>query len=483
MSGGVPAARVGDPIAHSNAGTGMLVGALIGLAAGAVLVGATIATGGAALAVVAAVGGAAGLTSFGGLSGMNIGGASMGPPTGNLVKGSLNVKINGRFATMTEQGLATCSDHSGQIPLATGAATVKVNGLPAGRIGEKLGCSALVVAPCSPNVNIGGPSVADPNVVVKPEVPAWAVTGLQVLGIAGAVMALPYAIATVGVAATIGGGIAGYFGGEYGGKAGRALGTAMGMSETGIRSMEAGGQFLGGFAGGVAGVKGMQAGEGAIAGLGARAPAAAAADDAFVSRAPFDQEPPLPAGGKDKLDFSANRPGGVNMDNLSPKDAAAAKAMSQGGWDDGMQKQVLNSGDGFGVKAGQQGDPVYKFSSAGRDEAGAPPSAYYADQEGFDQLKAAHYDEATDSWNGKGVKNDIALPCYNAADAVWRGTLNSDQPLVTSTTNPASETVHQLNPDGSVAKVFTREMTGGGGQVTPASGGVGGLTPYNAGGH
>ncbi len=273
MSGGKPAARVGDPIAHSNAGTGMIVGALIGLAAGAVLVGATIATGGAALAVVAAVGGAAGLTSFGGLSGMNIGGASMGPVTGHLVRGSTNVKINGRFATMTEQGQATCDDHSGQIPLATGAATVKINGLPAGRIGEKLGCSALVVAPCSPDVNIGGPTAADPNVVVSPEVPAWAVTGLQALGIAGAIMALPYAIATVGVAATIGGGVAGYFGGEYGGKAGAALGRAMGMSETGIRSMQAGGQFLGGFAGGVAGVKGVQAGEGALAGMGAGASA------------------------------------------------------------------------------------------------------------------------------------------------------------------------------------------------------------------
>ncbi len=124
------------------------------------------------------------------------------------------------------------------------------------QVGEKLGCSALVVAPCSPDVNIGGPTVADPNVVVSPEGPVWAVTGLQALGIAGAVMALPYAIATVGVAATIGGGVAGYFGGEYGGKAGAALGRAMGMSETGIRSMEAGGQFLGGMLGGAAGTRG-----------------------------------------------------------------------------------------------------------------------------------------------------------------------------------------------------------------------------------
>ena len=129
----------------------------------------------------------------------------MGSPCGNFVTGSPNVMINRRPATMTLVATATCADHSGTPPLATGAATVFVNGKPAGRIGEKVGCSALSIEPASPNVMIGGPSASDPAVVVTPEVPAWAVTALQVMGVAGAVMALPYAIATVGVAATIGG--------------------------------------------------------------------------------------------------------------------------------------------------------------------------------------------------------------------------------------------------------------------------------------
>ena len=124
---------------------------------------------------------------------------------------------------------------------------------------------------------------------------------------------------------------------------------------------------------------------------------------------------------------------------------------------------------------------MYKFSSSGRDEASAPDSPYYTDQAGFDNLKADHYDDATDTWDGKGVKNDIALPCYNSADTVWRGTLNSDQTLLTSTTNPATETVTMTNADGSVAGVFQRSMQGGGAQVTPAKGGVGGLARFNPG--
>ena len=157
---------------------------------------------------------------------------------------------------MTLVATATCADHSGTPPLATGAATVFVNGKPAGRIGEKVGCSALSIEPASPNVMIGGPSASDPAVVVTPEVPAWAVTALQVMGVAGAVMALPYAIATVGVAATIGGGAGGYLGAAGLGAAGHALGKAMGLSETGVRSLEVGGQFLGGLVGGGVGTRG-----------------------------------------------------------------------------------------------------------------------------------------------------------------------------------------------------------------------------------
>lgn len=81
----------------------------------------------------------------------------------------------------------------------TGAATVAINFGLAGYEGEKLGCSALSIKRTSPDVFIGGPSANDPRVAIQPEVPGLAVTGLQVLGIAGALMALPYSIVALGV--------------------------------------------------------------------------------------------------------------------------------------------------------------------------------------------------------------------------------------------------------------------------------------------
>ncbi|MGH6613466.1 HNH endonuclease [Sphingomonas sp.] len=253
-----PAARVGDDIAHSNAGTGMLLGILAGAAIGAVLVAATVATGG--LALVAAAGAAAGMVSAGGLGGMYIGEASMGPPCGKFVTGSPNVFINGRPATFTFGSFAMCSKDGGSpIPLATGSSTVMINIGMAGRQDEKIGCSAKSVPQVSPNVFIGGESAQDPRVEITPEVPAWAVTTLQVLGIAGAIAALPFAIATVGVAATLGGLALGFVGAKFGAQGGRALGEALGMSEAGIRSLEMAGGFLGGMAGGMAGTKGVQA--------------------------------------------------------------------------------------------------------------------------------------------------------------------------------------------------------------------------------
>jgi len=82
------AARVGDPIAHTQAMSGLL----IGLAAGAALAVVTVATGGLGGVIVAAAiaGGAAG----GGLAGAYIGETIMGSPSGAVAVGSPNVFIN-----------------------------------------------------------------------------------------------------------------------------------------------------------------------------------------------------------------------------------------------------------------------------------------------------------------------------------------------------------------------------------------------------
>jgi hypothetical protein len=95
-------------------------------------------------------------------------------------------------------------------------------------------------------------------VTITPEIPEWAVTSLQVLGVVGAVMALPYSLATLGMGGTIAAGVVGYGGSVVGGKAMRALGDCLGMSEAQIRAMEAAGELGGGMLGGTGVVKGIR---------------------------------------------------------------------------------------------------------------------------------------------------------------------------------------------------------------------------------
>jgi len=77
-------------------------------------------------------------------------------------------------------------------------------------------------------------------------VPGWAVTTLQVMGVVGGILALPYSIIALGVAGTIGTGVLGALGAAGLSMGARELGEAMGLSESTIRAMEVGGGVLGG---------------------------------------------------------------------------------------------------------------------------------------------------------------------------------------------------------------------------------------------
>ncbi|WP_044559377.1 hypothetical protein, partial [Azospirillum sp. B4] len=82
MDGGAPqygAARLEDPIQHTSALGGFLVGAAIGLGAALAVI-AVVGTGGAALGVIAAVGGAMAATGGGALLGEALGSTSPASP-------------------------------------------------------------------------------------------------------------------------------------------------------------------------------------------------------------------------------------------------------------------------------------------------------------------------------------------------------------------------------------------------------------------
>lgn len=255
MGAGAPAARVGDPFGHSSAMSGVLTGLAIGALVGVAIV----ATGG--LGAIA-IGAAIATTGGAGLAGMAIGQTIDGPDTGTLVVGSPTVFIDGRPATMTVMANGMCSWDSGPpIPVATGAATVFVNGQPMARVGEKMACSA-VIRRGSNDVFVGGPSktVIQPT----PEVPTWLSTTMSAMAIGGTIIATGGIAATYGAGAAAGSLIGGVGGGYLGGEAGTHAAAALGYGATG----QAVGGVLGGFAGGAigggAGMKGGRAAEGLL---------------------------------------------------------------------------------------------------------------------------------------------------------------------------------------------------------------------------
>ncbi len=200
------AARLGDPIEHSSAMMGFLMGAAIGLAA-AVAVVAVVGTGGAALGVIAAVGGVVAATGGGALAGMNIG-STYTTVTGSITTGASTVFINNRpaaRATAAPGGfdITVCSDHSGPQFLAQGSQTVFIEFGAASRKGDRTICDAKI-ADGSPNVFIG----ADPGTYrdISPEVPQI----LQDIALGMVVVGTAVALLAGGAAAFAAGGYAGW---------------------------------------------------------------------------------------------------------------------------------------------------------------------------------------------------------------------------------------------------------------------------------
>ncbi|WP_343718224.1 PAAR domain-containing protein, partial [Inquilinus sp.] len=262
MDSAFAAARLGDPIAHSSGMFGFIMGAIVGAVVGIAIVAATVATGGAALAVVAAVGGAVAATGGGALAGMGIG-KEYTSVTGAIATGAATVFINNKPAARATMAPATldvaaCSDHQSPQFLAEGSKIVFIEDGAASRKGDRTVCDAKI-SDGSPNVFIG----TDPGVYrdISPEVPAilqqvalgMVIAGTAVALLAGGAAAFAAggwcAVGTFGLETGLG-----MAGGWGGGKLGGAIGEALGGSK-GRAWGEAIGGILGGIAGGYAGNK------------------------------------------------------------------------------------------------------------------------------------------------------------------------------------------------------------------------------------
>ena len=433
---GQAAARKHDPVAHSEALAGFLAGAAVGVAAAfgvAVVVGmvataaaAELVTGGLAtplvagaavtvgeFAVNAVVGGV--VTTAAENEGEALGSKRMGATSGEISQGSDNVHIN-KLPAARALHQDTC--HASQI--AQGSRTVAINGKPAARVGDKLTCGGAITGG-SDNVLIGGPAATE--AAIQSEVPTWVRWAVVVASILPAL-----------------------------GQAARAVAPALAEVEaTGFsRALQTGVKALG---------RTMEARAGSV-----RAPA------------PFENEPMIPSGAKvTTSDFKAEQtPGGVDMNNLSAANQATADQLEANGYNAKMQKQIIDSGQNFTTQPGAAGDNMYGFSSSDPKYAKTADSAYWLDEPTYQNMQAKYQDPTTGEWDSAGVKNELALPCYNQADTVYQGQLTSDQTLVKSDIGSADEQVTYTNPDGSTSN-FRRPLAGGGAQFAPMNGGVGNI--------
>jgi len=227
------AARVGDPIAHTSALTGLIGGLLAGAVLGAVMV----STGG--LAAVAVIGAAA---SGGALIGEVIGGLSIFTSnTGTITTGSPDVYTNGRPAARATLSVVLCAKHAPPPLVAEGSSSVYINGMPASRVGDRTTCGAKINAGSS-NVFIGGQTVQTEE--IDDEVPGWLRNTIMGVGLGGAVALVGLGVVGPGVL------VVGLVGGTVGGAGGHWLGGKwFGEGSDGQKLTMLAGALIGGLAG------------------------------------------------------------------------------------------------------------------------------------------------------------------------------------------------------------------------------------------
>ncbi|WP_213233197.1 polymorphic toxin type 47 domain-containing protein [Caballeronia sp. NK8] len=174
------AARIHDPIAHSSALAGFLVGALIGIAIIAAVAFLTVATGGCGTAffIAALVAGfAADSLANSVLSlGESIG-RSIKSKAGMIAAGSSNVFVNDREAARVEFSTVACEKHPPVKRIAEGSSNVFINDKAAARRDDRTECDATIDGG-SDNVYIGGGR--QQYLKIDPEIPDWLRTTVQV---------------------------------------------------------------------------------------------------------------------------------------------------------------------------------------------------------------------------------------------------------------------------------------------------------------
>jgi len=150
----------------------------------------------------------------------------------------------------------------------------------------------------------------------------------------------------------------------------------------------------------------------------------------------------------------------IDLDNLSPDDRRAAKWLEEQGWSDSKIKEILSSGDGFQMKPKNRGDKLYGITSKGHQKSMESP--YWLDEDGYNNIKRKFQKDGR--LDSAGVKEFLALPCYNKADSLDLAEITEDTFGIESRIGGATETIYS-EVNGAISEV-PKGMKGGGKQIT-----------------
>ncbi|MBL1276541.1 MAG: hypothetical protein COB30_010665 [Ectothiorhodospiraceae bacterium] len=153
----------------------------------------------------------------------------------------------------------------------------------------------------------------------------------------------------------------------------------------------------------------------------------------------------------------------VDMRTLSPEDEVAAEALDEQGWDKDKVEQVLKSGDNFTETPYQAGDKLYGFNTAGRAR-NLDNSAYLLDETGMNEVQEKYFRQG--HWDKEGVKDYLALPCFNSASTIDAMKVTKPTTGIQSTIGKATELLRYDAPDGYTTGTLGKIMGGGGRQTT-----------------
>ncbi|EPV8303061.1 RHS repeat-associated core domain-containing protein [Escherichia coli] len=161
------AARVDDPIYHTSALAGFLIGAIIGIAIIAAASFAFVTCGFFAGLILGFLAEqiASGVLQLGEAIGRSIHSTA-----GKILTGSDNVSTNSRPAARAVLSTVICEDHSPEIRIAQGSGNIYINSHPAARKDDHTECDA-VIEDGSPNVFLGGGTQT--VLEISPEIPDW----------------------------------------------------------------------------------------------------------------------------------------------------------------------------------------------------------------------------------------------------------------------------------------------------------------------